>query len=78
MEKDSVLYQLMDVRMNGVMNDIVSSDGEYQEITRRSDIYSGQLERMELPEEVRHPFLKYKSLPPAPRTCWILTTAGAS
>ncbi len=53
MEKDSALYQLMDVRMNGVMNSITNSDGEYQKIIRRSDIYSGELERMELPEEVR-------------------------
>ena len=53
MEKDSALYQLMDTRMNGVMNSIVNSDGEYQEILRRSDVYSGELERMELPEEVR-------------------------
>jgi hypothetical protein len=53
MAKESALYQLMDVRMNGVMNDITNSDGEYQDIVRKSDVYSGKLERMELPEEVR-------------------------
>ena len=53
LEKDSALYQLMDTRMNGVMNGIVSSDGEYQAILRKSDIYSGELERMELPKEIR-------------------------
>ncbi len=53
MEKDSALYQLMDTRMNGVMNSITNSDGEYQAIIRRSDVYSGRLEQMELPEEVR-------------------------
>ncbi len=53
MEKGSALYQLMDTRMNGVMNGIVSDDGEYQAILRRSDVYSGELKRMELPEEVR-------------------------
>lgn len=53
MAKESALYQLMGVRMNGVMNDITNSDGEYQEIVRKSDVYSGKLERMELPEEVR-------------------------
>ncbi len=47
MEKDSALYQLIDVRMNGVMNSIVSSDGEYQESIRRSDVYSGRPEQME-------------------------------
>lgn len=53
LEKDSALYQLMDTRMNGVMNGIVSSDGEYQAILRKSDVYSGELERMELPKEIR-------------------------
>ncbi len=52
MEKDSALYQLMDVRMNGVMNGIVSSDGEYQEIIRRFDECSGKLEKMDLPKEM--------------------------
>lgn len=44
----------MGVRMNGVMNDITNSDGEYQAIIRSnlSDVYSDKLERMELPEKV--------------------------
>lgn len=46
MGKDSALYQLMDVRMNGVMNGIVSDDGEYQQISRKSDEYSGSLAKM--------------------------------
>ncbi len=53
MEKDSALYQLMDTRMNGVMNGIVSGDGEYQAILRESDIYSGELDRMDLSKEIR-------------------------
>ena len=53
MEKDSALYQLMDTRMNGVMNGIVNSDGEYQAILRKSDIYSGELDRMNLSKEIR-------------------------
>ena len=53
MEKDSALYQLMDTRMNGVMNGIVSGDGEYQAILRKSDIYSGELDRMDLSKEIR-------------------------
>ena len=51
--KDSALYQLMDTRMHSVMNGIVSSDGEYQAILRRSDIYSGELDRMDLSKEIR-------------------------
>ncbi len=53
MAKDSALYQLMSVRMNGVMNSITNSDGEYQEIIRKSDVYSDRLDQMELSEEVR-------------------------
>ena len=34
METESALYQLMGVRMNGVMNSITNSDGQYQEIIR--------------------------------------------
>ena len=43
----------MDIRMNGVMNGIVSSDGEHQVILRKSDIYSGELDRMDLSKEIR-------------------------
>ncbi len=53
MEKESALYQLMDTHMNGIMNGIVSSDGEYQAIIRKSNEYSDKLEGMELPKEIR-------------------------
>ena len=53
LEKDSALYQLMDTRMHSVMNGIVSGDGEYQAILRKSDIYSGELDRMDLSKEIR-------------------------
>ena len=53
METESALYQLMGVRMNGVMDGITNSVGQYQKIIRRSDVYSDRLEEMELPEEVQ-------------------------
>ncbi len=53
MGKDSALYQLMVVRMNGIMNDITNSDGEYQEIVRKSEEYSDRLERIGLPVDIR-------------------------
>ena len=61
MEKDSALYQLMDTRMHSVMNGIVSGDGEYQAILRKSDEYSGRLERMGLPVDVRQLIDRYVS-----------------
>lgn len=35
------------------MNDIINSDREYQEIIRKSEEYSGRLERIGLPVDVR-------------------------
>ena len=67
MEKDSALYQLMDTRMNG----IVSGDGEYQQISRKSDEYSGRLAKMELPKEVRLLIDRYVSEQNAHSTCAI-------
>ena len=53
MDKDSVLCQLMGLRMNGVMNRIVEADADYQEIVRKSGEYADRLDALELPEEVR-------------------------
>ena len=44
MGKDFALYQLMDIRMNGVMNGIMNNDGEYQAIIRKPDEYFGWME----------------------------------
>lgn len=71
MEKESALYQLVGVRMNGVMSSITNSDGEYQEIIRRSDIYSDRLEEPELPEEVRPLIDRYVSEQNAHSACVI-------
>lgn len=51
--KNTVLNQLMGLRMNSIMNEITNSDMEYQEIIRKSDIYSDELEALQLPEETR-------------------------
>ena len=53
MDKDSVMYQLMDLRVNTIMNSIVAADKDYQEILRKSDEYSGRLDAMGLPRETR-------------------------
>lgn len=61
MDKDSVLYQLMDLRVNTILNSIQAADEEYQEIQRMSDVYSGQLDAMDLPREIRLLIDKYVS-----------------
>lgn len=53
MDKDSVMYQLMGMRVNTVLNSVLEADEDYQEIKRKSDIYSGQLDAMDLSREVR-------------------------
>lgn len=53
MGKESALYQLMGIRMNGVMNGIVSDDGEYQSIIRKSNECSDQLDEMDLSKKAR-------------------------
>ena len=78
METESALYQHMGVRMNGVMNGITNSDGQYQEIIRRSDVYSDRLEEMELPEEVRLLIDRYVSEQNAHSTCAIDPGMGCS
>lgn len=47
--------------MNGVMNGITNNDKEYQEIIRKSDEYSGRLDEMELPAEIRLLIDRYAS-----------------
>ncbi|MDE6748603.1 MAG: hypothetical protein K2K21_06015 [Lachnospiraceae bacterium] len=53
MNMDSVLYQLMDIRTNGILDKIIEMDKDYQEINRKSDIYSKQLDDMNLTKEIR-------------------------
>lgn len=53
MDKDSVLYQLMDMRVNGILDRILEQDEEYQEIARKSGEYLDRLQEMGLPKEVR-------------------------
>ena len=61
MDKDSVMYQLMNLRVNTILNSIQAADEEYQEIKRMSDVYSGQLDAMDLPREIRLLIDKYVS-----------------
>ena len=52
MDKDSVLYLLMDMRVNGILDRILERDAEYQEIIQKSGEYSEKLDAMHLPPEV--------------------------
>lgn len=61
MDKKSALYQLMDLRINGVMNEIVMADEVYQELSRRSNEYSGKLDAMQLPKEAMDMIDRYVS-----------------
>lgn len=52
MDKDSVLYLLMDMRVNGILDRILERDEEYQGIARKSGEYLDRLDAMHLPPEV--------------------------
>lgn len=36
MDKDSVLYQLMDMRVNGILDRVLEKDEEYHKIAKKS------------------------------------------
>lgn len=61
MDKQSTLYQLMGMRMNGVMNGITEQDEDYQALLRAVDEYSGRLESMHLPAEAMKLIDRYVS-----------------
>lgn len=61
MDMNSVLYQLMDMRTNGILDKIIAADEDYQEISRKSDVFSKQLDDMDLPEEIRSLIDRYVS-----------------
>ncbi|MBP3475438.1 MAG: hypothetical protein J6K48_03855 [Lachnospiraceae bacterium] len=46
MDSNSILYQLMDIRMNGIMNEITNRDEEYQKINQKSDVFSDRLDAL--------------------------------
>ncbi|MBD5496081.1 MAG: hypothetical protein HDR12_17365 [Lachnospiraceae bacterium] len=46
MDKKSTLYQLMGMRMNGIMNRITEQDEDYQALLQEVDKYSGSLEAL--------------------------------
>ena len=57
MEKDSALYQLMGIHINGITN----GDRKYQTILRRSVTYSSRLERIGLLMDIRQLIDQYVS-----------------
>lgn len=61
MDKKSVLYQLMGMRMNGIMNGITEQDEDYQALLQEVDKYSGSLESLHLPEETMKLIDRYVS-----------------
>lgn len=61
MDINSVMYQLMDMRTNGILNNIIEADADYQESSRRSDEYSDKLKELDLPDEVRSLIDRYVS-----------------
>lgn len=53
MDKSSAMYQLMDIRVNDILDEILKNDEEYQQISQKSGEYLEKLDAMALPQEVR-------------------------
>lgn len=52
MDKDSVLYQLIELRLNTSLDEAITANKEYQAIIKKSNEYSKELDAMHLLEEV--------------------------
>ena len=61
MDKQSTLYQLMGMRMNGIMNGITQRDEDYQALLRAVDEYSDKLDALHLPAEAMKLIDRYVS-----------------
>ena len=61
MDKNSVMYQLMDLRLNESFNAAILADEEYMTITKRSGEYSEKLDAMQLSKDVREMIDRYVS-----------------
>lgn len=61
MDENTVLYQLMDIRINEALGKITANDDEYQATVKESDSYAGKLDALELSEETRHLIDQYIS-----------------
>ena len=61
MDKNSTLYQLMGMRMNGIMNGITEQDEDYKALLQEVDKCSGSLESLHLPEETMKLIDRYVS-----------------
>lgn len=53
MEGNTVLHQLMSVRMESNMNGITKNDAFYQETKQRAEDYSDKLDALQLPKETK-------------------------
>lgn len=53
MDKSSAMYQLMDIRVNDTLDEILRNDEEYQQISKQAGEYLKNLDAMALPQEVR-------------------------
>ena len=51
MDKKTPLFQLMDLRMNGIMNELTAQDEDYQSLIKRSDECTDRMDTLNLSEE---------------------------
>lgn len=70
MDKNSILYTLMAMRLDSVMNDIAEQDADYQASLCAVDKYINQLKTLHLPEETKQLINDCMSGHIAIGSCW--------
>lgn len=53
MESNTVLFQLMDLRINDALEKVLANDDDYQETQQQADVYSNQIDALNLAGETR-------------------------
>ena len=61
MDMNFALYQLMDTRTNDILNRILETDADYQEIDRKLGKYNKEVQALNLPRELRQLIDRYIS-----------------
>ena len=53
MINNTVLFQIMDLRINDALEKIIANDDDYQETQKQADIYANQIDALNLDGETR-------------------------
>lgn len=61
MANNTVLFQIMDLRINDALEKVLANDDDYQKTQKQADIYSNQMDALNLANETRLLIDRYAS-----------------